>query len=1154
MSINNNTFESGLAQGTGITTANSGNGAGRAFDNVTGAATYDATHAHSGGLSLKFNMAAGLTNQVRWIDTANQAGVDNWIRFYIYLPALPSQNLTVLTIADIANSFILRARIRPTGQMDLLDNVASGPMTGAGLAFVAAGQWVRIEAKVTRGSTTSNGSAELRVYNTADSASPDGVFVSSAAWNTGTANAGQWRFGGSTATAATDVFWIDDVASSDTGWIGAIVLPPNFPTDPADLDIEMNIGGTWTNLRANGYVLDRGISISRGRADEAGQIEPQKLSMTLDNTGGRFSPRNPTSPYYGSLGRNTPVRAYVRRGATYLDLPGSTDYVSVPDSVAMSITGDIDIRVDVTTSYWSNIYLAGKYRIAGNQRSWAFLVDPVGTLSFVWTTAGTTATADIVTSNMPIPMQPGRLALRVALDVSPTPTATFYVSDSISGTWTQLGDVMASSIGVGTSMFDSTAPIELGYITDTVAEIGGAYYGLVGRYNAFEMRSGIGGTVVANPTFTGLTLGATSVADTHSNTFTFQNSTAVSDKRWRFHGEMSSLPPRWDTSGNDAYVTTDVNGMLRRLRAANTPLHSSLYRQLTNNGTTAGYWSCEDDSGSSAFAAATPYTPAASFTPGTLSLASTTITGSESLPTMSKAAVNFNVPQYDASKGSVAFFFLYIPTDTAMTDGSVLATISTTGSVTRWDFVYYTANNGSIGVGVAKGSDESGTWSVNAPNGILGNELKGQLLLCSIGYKQSGTAMLWDFSTGVFGVGVGAYQYTVSDPPFRSAASTTGGSVAKITIDPGKAIEGVTFGHVGVWAGVPDSNHALIHNGYIGENGGDRMMRLCAEEGVPLRIIGNPHDMPPMGEQKAAAFTDLLQECADADRGMLFECRDTMSLCYRTRGSLYSQRGRLTLGYEADGVSDAIEPTDDDQSVRNDITVSRTDGSSARVQQTTGAMSVSEFPDGVGRYTDSQTYNLYLDDQLEDQAGWAVHLGTVDEARYPSIGINYAGAAFKGVAAMNEAALMLEIGDRLTVTDPPSSLPPDDIRQLVQGYSEAFGNYAHTQAFNGSPASPYDIARLTSSRVDTSGSQLASAYSATATSLSVVTTKGERWTTGAIYMPFDVTIGGERMTVTAISGTTTTQTFTVVRSVNGVVKAQAAGTAVNIVGPTYVGL
>jgi hypothetical protein len=54
--------------------------------------------------------------------------------------------------------------------------------------------------------------------------------------------------------------------------------------------------------------------------------------------------------------------------------------------------------------------------------------------------------------------------------------------------------------------------------------------------------------------------------------------------------------------------------------------------------------------------------------------------------------------------------------------------------------------------------------------------------------------------------------------------------------------------------------------------------------------------------------------------------------------------------------------------------------------------------------------------------------------------------------------------------------------------------------------------------------------------------------------PFDVLVGGERMRVTGITGTTSPQAFNVLRSRNAIVKAQTAGTRVSLADPTTVAL
>ena len=59
---------------------------------------------------------------------------------------------------------------------------------------------------------------------------------------------------------------------------------------------------------------DSSIVIRRGRQDEQSLTPPSTCELTVDNTDGRFSPRNPVGAYYGGLRRNTPLRVRVNPG------------------------------------------------------------------------------------------------------------------------------------------------------------------------------------------------------------------------------------------------------------------------------------------------------------------------------------------------------------------------------------------------------------------------------------------------------------------------------------------------------------------------------------------------------------------------------------------------------------------------------------------------------------------------------------------------------------------------------------------------------------------------------------------------------------------------------------------------------------------------
>jgi hypothetical protein len=56
----------------------------------------------------------------------------------------------------------------------------------------------------------------------------------------------------------------------------------------------------------------------------------------------------------------------------------------------------------------------------------------------------------------------------------------------------------------------------------------------------------------------------------------------------------------------------------------------------------------------------------------------------------------------------------------------------------------------------------------------------------------------------------------------------------------------------------------------------------------------------------------------------------------------------------------------------------------------------------------------------------------------------------------------------------------------------------------------------------------------------------------ALNFPFDIMVGGERMTCTGITGTGDPQSFTVTRSVNGVVKSHLSGVQVQLADPYYI--
>lgn len=582
------------------------------------------------------------------------------------------------------------------------------------------------------------------------------------------------------------------------------------------------------------------------------------------------------------------------------------------------------------------------------------------------------------------------------------------------------------------------------------------------------------------------------------------------DKAYRFWGEVAAWPQKWDTTGTDVWVDLEAAGILRRLGQGSSTIGSTMHLALTSGAVSnpvIAYWPCEDASGATSIASALSTGTPMTIT-GTPSLASfTSFVCSTALPTMGTASFTGLVPSYTIPNDLDVDFLLAVPTGGATT-GQVVCRITTTGTIPVWE-VYYTGGAGGF-LGL-RGRNSLGT--IVADTGAGAGTMDGRLIDVSVTFSIFGADL--DYSVGYVEVGSSSFT-SVSG----TALSATPGRVTSVTVAADKGLSSTAIGHVRVQATSPDFfalSDALI--AYAGETAAARIARLCALSATPFELIGSASNTVAMGAQASGTLLDLALEAATADGGILYEQIGALGLGYRTRVSLENQSAAVGLSYTAFNLAQVPEPVDDDQYTRNDITVTRTGGSSVRSVLTSGALSALQPPAGVGPYPDTPTLNVQSDSSLADQAGWRLHLGTTDEARYPRIAVNLAHPSFTASPTLRAQVLALRPGDRLTISGMPAWLPPDSVSQLVVGFSETVDNFQHRITLNCVPESPYRIALLDSAdlgRLDTGGSVLAADVTSTATALSVATTSGPTWTTDLSEAPFDIRIAGEQITVAAV--------------------------------------
>lgn len=161
------------------------------------------------------------------------------------------------------------------------------------------------------------------------------------------------------------------------------------------------------------------------------------------------------------------------------------------------------------------------------------------------------------------------------------------------------------------------------------------------------------------------------------------------------------------------------------------------------------------------------------------------------------------------------------------------------------------------------------------------------------------------------------------------------------------------------------------------------------------------------------------------------------------------------VNYEGGQVYPPFEPVSDDQNLTNSVSATRIEGSTATYEREDGPLSIEEPPVGVGVYEDSVTLNVANDSQLPGQAGWRVHVGTVNAYRYPSTTLKLHGSP-----ELVDEYLGLTLGDKLEVLNPPAWLPPGDIQMLTEGLQENFGWFHWDVAFNSGPGEPWTVGEL----------------------------------------------------------------------------------------------
>lgn len=929
-----------------------------------------------------------------------------------------------------------------------------------------------------------------------------------------------------------------------------------FPRHP---EVEFYLG-QWRDVSAD---VRQGTSIveTRGRKDWATKVSPARCTLTLDDGpehgAGDYDPDNPLGQWYGVLGRNTPMRYALRYGLDVFSRPNQADWGNSPDMGNWStVTAGV-----AAASISSN---QGRHSITGTG---AFVHTQLQAVNQANVEVYDEFTLGAITVAGGA-IEPANLSLRGENG------GNYWLLRASVG----IGNIVSLSIMLtGTTTF--AGPVAVFTYPAAGTDVGIRFQAegntIRGKVWRLDQGEPLGWHLETDVTNAGIPRGWVGVRSGVAGGNTNTKPIVVTHKHFRvrlpqFIGETATLESTSTVDHADMRTNVEAASIRRRLGQGETPLDTALRRYITRGECPFGladYWPLDEDA--------------------------TAVTRTQNLlggqpvkfirgPSTGLGAINYGVdtkllatPKGAQLTTDARLQFNLTPGDFNTTDGYSFTWLQQVGPGSVGFFVLDASTHQlfldfEAGVFTLRRSSKSiveiiTLMTVNLDTAIVQEGTDNEWHMVGLGVRVSGGTVTYDFA--------------VDDYVVQTSSVATMGLPNWIAV-LADAEPNSTMGMAHVVAlqrslfnftGLPTWPYSIIRDIYLGrpgEHAGVRFLRLLDEENVSAAMIGNAANTPAMGPQRPLTLLELTDECIQVDQGSAFDPRGSMALGMRTHRATTGQDALVTLDYIGQVAPD-FKKTTDDQGARNDVTAKRPNGDSYRVEQTTGPRNTADpgtNADAVGRYdgTVSPEPNVPSDVSLPNQASWRVHMGTVDEPRYPTVTVNLTAEDLQADAATTARLLDVGVDDALTVAGATPRHVYDDIRLIARGYTSTVDTaYQHKIVFNSEPYAPLDVATYgdTDDRYGTNVSSLNAGITSSATSFTVSVSAGEPWTQSAGAFPMDIMIGGERIRISGIAAPSSatpplTQVFTVAaggRAINGVVKAHSAGAAVTLFRNVYYG-
>jgi hypothetical protein len=403
---------------------------------------------------------------------------------------------------------------------------------------------------------------------------------------------------------------------------------------------------------------------------------------------------------------------------------------------------------------------------------------------------------------------------------------------------------------------------------------------------------------------------------------------------------------------------------------------------------------------------------------------------------------------------------------------------------------------------------------------------------------------------------IGVYWRAVDDPDWEFFTVDYTGTPSVPYYSASAPPSGCTYGHyvacTGFDADLRSSDRFDAFIGHAGERASYRFGRLCDENNVPYYVSAGFDASQQMGAQAPDTLAGQFKEIAATEDSLIFDYRTELRVYMLSRADRYNQPAALTLDADGDpsGMPSLPAETTDELPIHNLVTAKQRDGGEYAAEDSTSPMGTQDPPDGRGEYRQDVDVNVYDPARdLRQQAYWWLNRGTVDLPRFPKVTVNLAVLDADMLADVES----VDVGSVIEIVN----YRENTIRLYVLGYRETIGTHSRMIEFTCFPDQQFQVGVYGGTddytpRYDLATCTLDGDHTATDTTLALGITGDEAWsTTGE---PYDLMISGERVTVTSMGARTGSagaysQTATVIRSGNGVVKTLPDGSPVHIATP-----